>query len=338
MEVIQLPSIESTFAADIQSLVSSLQENGSNVKTILNKEEDGSQTIQFVTPEQLLSIVRLCPNLISIQNLSTTSINIGTMGELRTSCVFLEELSVQHNGTSVFDPMPLFALVTGGNAVLKHLRLPSMNKKLKQYQTFLACCPNLLTLHFDEDTSGGFPARLDWNDIDPIFSTLSERCSLLHTVSLPADCAIHDSTFMSLLNSRTNFLSLSIGNCTRLTSTALEVIADCAGLEVLCLEQCGDIRNDGISFIAKRCSKLRKFTMHNAMRITDDAICVLVSNCGAITDMDLSHCTKLTSMALHAIVAGCAGLVKLNITGCSNIFEADIVEVTKKYPLLELIR
>lgn len=95
----------------------------------------------------------------------------------------------------------------------------------------------------------------------------------------------------------------------------------------LCLSDCKEITDHGLSEISRRCSSLEKLCLTGCIKLTDAGVTALTCdvNTGAVRgqflkELDLTFCTKLTDTGLQNIMQRCKrNLQTLKLNGCVEV-------------------
>ncbi|XP_051151580.1 uncharacterized protein LOC127265687 [Andrographis paniculata] len=151
--------------------------------------------------------------------------------------------------------------------------------------------------------------------------------SSLSILSLRGASRLSDTGLKTLVMSAPLLQSLNLGQCTLLTSDAINYIADCLGsnLKELHIDDCQKINPMLILPAFKKLQYLEVISVAGLLEITDQFVSEMISSCGQhIKEIDLSNCLKLTDSSLKTIGSSCAQLCSLNISNLDELTDLGI--------------
>uniref|UniRef100_A0A915Q098 F-box domain-containing protein n=1 Tax=Setaria digitata TaxID=48799 RepID=A0A915Q098_9BILA len=109
------------------------------------------------------------------------------------------------------------------------------------------------------------------------------------------------------------------GNCIYLEDGQLSAIIEgCELLEVLSLERCSKLSNEGLKIIS-RCTILKELHLAGVTGVTDDTLTSITFNIPLLKVLDISYCKSLTSKGLESL----AMLQNLNHLCVNGIHDFD---------------
>jgi hypothetical protein len=339
VEAMIIPTDNKSWKLDFDLLTGFLQKKGHRVlrlsETHYNEYSYGfyEKIPKYMNSSQLNSVVGFCPNLIELQDLSTESITLVSMGSLRRYCRNLRILSIQHHGSDHWDPTPLIALVAGGDSGITHLRLPSIQKHMSKFAIIARNLKLLQSLRFDRlrDIS-------ELQGDDKTFIAIAENCVQLKALYLPWTRTFGDSSLMALSRGCPALQELDVSHCTRLTSDGLSVFARrCSTLTALDLSGCALVTDEGVVALARHCTALRQLSLDSVALLTDEALTALGAHCRHLRALNLSYCELLTTPGLTALALGCPELTHLQLNFCIGLTSACVEALAEHCPCLRSI-
>ncbi|XP_047967004.1 F-box/LRR-repeat protein 17-like [Salvia hispanica] len=183
----------------------------------------------------------------------------------------------------------------------------------------------------------------------------SQECfSRLTILSLRGACGLSDDGIRNLVKSAPLLRSINLGQCTLLTSAAVNCIADVLGsqlkelyidecnkidamqilpafkkftcLEVLSVAQMRTINDQFVNGLvtASACGKvLKDLDFSDCNILTDNSLKIIGTTCDDLHSLDISNLNKLTDSGLEYLANGCKSIQKLKL--CRNEFSDEAV-------------
>ncbi|KAL3838609.1 hypothetical protein ACJIZ3_023200 [Penstemon smallii] len=146
--------------------------------------------------------------------------------------------------------------------------------------------------------------------------------SSLSIISFRGACRLSDNGFKELLMSAPKLRSVNLGQCTLITSDAINFIADYLGsnLRELYVDDCQKINAMLIVPAIKKFPYLEVLSVAGIKTVNDQFISEVVPVFGQSSkELDLANCTELTDCALKSIGNNCPGLSSLNISNLDKL-------------------
>ncbi|PON41285.1 Leucine-rich repeat, cysteine-containing subtype [Parasponia andersonii] len=169
----------------------------------------------------------------------------------------------------------------------------------------------------------------------------------LTTVSLRGACRLSDVGLKSLVFSAPALRSLNLGQCSLLTSSSIDALADSMGsvlrelylddcqnidvmltlpalkkfeqLEVLSLAGIETVCDDFLmEFISIRGHNMKELVLTDCIKLTDSSLKIIAETCSGLLAIDLRNLCKLTDSALLYLANGCRTIQRLEL--CRNSF------------------
>lgn len=331
VEAMIIPTDNKAWKLDFELLTKFLQRKGHRLlrlsETHYNEYSYGffENIPKYMNSSQLNTAVGFCPNLVELQDLSTESVTLVSMGSLRRHCRNLRILSIQHHASDHWDPTPLMALVAGGDCGVTHLRLPSIQKHMSKFAIIARNLKQLQSLRFDRlrDIS-------ELQGDDKTFIAIAENCVLLKALYLPWTRTFGDSSLTALSRGCPTLQELDVSHCTRLTSDSLCVFARrCVTLTALDLTACALVTDEGVIALARHCTALRELSLDSVALLTDDSLTALGTHCRHLSALNLSYCELLTTPGINALALGCPDLAHLQLNMCIGLTAACVEAIAE---------
>lgn len=162
-------------------------------------------------------------------------------------------------------------------------------------------------------------------------STLARSPNILPsltTISLRGACRLSDVGLSALLSSAPALKSINLGQCSLLTSNAINSIADSLGsiLKELYLDDCEGISNAMLILPAlKKLESLEVLSLAGLQSVCDDFIMELIPVCGHnMKEIVLTDCVLLTDSSIKVVAESCPGLCALEIVNLSKLTDTAI--------------
>ena len=128
-------------------------------------------------------------------------------------------------------------------------------------------------------------------------------------------------------------VSIYPGGYSDIKDDDLGFLRGCPKLNVICLDRCSLISDDGISRIASACPQLHSIFL-DSTDITDSSLRNIGENCHHLRVINVSH-TKATDKGMCAISQTCPQLRYISLKGCSMITSKGICALCLGCTLLE---
>ncbi|XP_042032153.1 protein AMN1 homolog isoform X2 [Salvia splendens] len=188
--------------------------------------------------------------------------------------------------------------------------------------------------------------------LDIAFKDILNKCQecfpTLTILSLRGACGLSDDGLRNLVKSAPLLRSINLGQCTLLTSAAVNCIADVLGsqLRELYIDECNKIdamqilpafkkftclevlsvahmRTINDQFVnglvtASACGKVLKDLDFSDCKLTDNSLKIIGTTCDDLRSLDISNLNKLTDSGLEYLANGCKSIQKLKL--CRNEF------------------
>ncbi|XP_042034445.1 F-box/LRR-repeat protein 17-like isoform X2 [Salvia splendens] len=194
-----------------------------------------------------------------------------------------------------------------------------------------------------------------------------ESFSRLTILSLRGACGLSDDGLRNLVNSAPLLQSINLGQCSLLTSAAVNCIADVLGsqlkelyidkcnkidamqilpafkkftcLEVLSVAQMRTVNDQFVNGLvtASACGKVLKDLDFSDCKLTDNSLKIIATTCDDLSSLDISNLNELTDSGLEYLANGCKSIQKLKLcrNGFSDVAVAAFLENSGE-SLLEL--
>ncbi|XP_057799897.1 uncharacterized protein LOC131015510 [Salvia miltiorrhiza] len=161
--------------------------------------------------------------------------------------------------------------------------------------------------------------------LDIAFSDILNRYrksfSRLTIMSVRGACRLSDDGLRNLVESAPLLRSINLGQCTLLTSDAVNCIANILGSELreLYIDECHKIDVMHIVPAFKKFRYLEVLSVAEIHTVSDQFVNGLVTACGqSLKELDFANCLRLTDHSLKTI-GKCADLRSLNISNLNNL-------------------
>ncbi|XP_042034444.1 protein AMN1 homolog isoform X1 [Salvia splendens] len=156
-----------------------------------------------------------------------------------------------------------------------------------------------------------------------------ESFSRLTILSLRGACGLSDDGLRNLVNSAPLLQSINLGQCSLLTSAAVNCIADVLGsqLKELYIDKCNKIDAMQILPAFKKFTCLEVLSVAQMRTVNDQFVNGLVtaSACGKVLkDLDFSDCNRLTDNSLKIIATTCDDLSSLDISNLNELTDSGL--------------
>nr|XP_043615449.1 F-box/LRR-repeat protein 3 [Erigeron canadensis] len=112
-----------------------------------------------------------------------------------------------------------------------------------------------------------------------------------------------------------NLRLLDVSSCTGLAGSLGEVFRVCSEIRHLCIQDCGRVKNIGLSM---KPLKLVQLDMARS-GVNDDGLVEIVVRCTELVKIDLAGCMHLTTNSVKYLLMKCEKLRELNLMGCPNL-------------------
>ncbi|KAL4222932.1 hypothetical protein ACF0H5_018973 [Mactra antiquata] len=110
-------------------------------------------------------------------------------------------------------------------------------------------------------------------------------------------------------------------------SGAQSVAEHCKCLEVLKLNYCPEVGDEGVKCLANSCFNLKVLEIAGCLSLLDSTVATLTETCKYIQKLKFSGCSKLTSKSLSTVLTRCKHLKYLNIESCHRVADLDLQEL-----------
>ena len=327
IEAMIIPSTDRRWTLDYDLFSTYLKEKGHKLLHLgevhYNQYSYGffEQIPEYLNSTQLTSVLKYCPNLVELEDISTECVTLVTMAALRRNCKYLKVLSIQHHFFEFWDPTPMIALVAGGDCAITHLRLPSIQNFMSKFAIIARNMKQLRYLRFDRLRD---ITALEGDD--QTFIVIAENCLNLESLFLPSTQVLRDSSLAALATGCRALRELDISRCRHVTSTGLTtIVRSCSNLTALNLTECDLISDAGIVALARSCPQLARLNLEHLSLLTDTSLTALGEHCSCLCELNVSYCSLLTTAGLTAVVSGGAQLSKLELNMCTGL-SADCVQ------------
>ncbi|KAK2645236.1 hypothetical protein Ddye_020431 [Dipteronia dyeriana] len=144
----------------------------------------------------------------------------------------------------------------------------------------------------------------------------------LTTLSLCGACRLSDDGLRALVSSAPALRCLNLSQCSLLTSTSFDILADSLGsvLQELYINDCQRIDAMLILPALKKLNHLEVLSVAGIETVSDDFVGAFMSACGHnMKELVLSDCVKLTDFSLKVIAETCPGLCTLDISNLCKL-------------------
>eukprot|EP00439_Symbiodinium_sp_Y106_P086649 s128_g34.t3 len=111
-------------------------------------------------------------------------------------------------------------------------------------------------------------------------------------------------------------------------------------LEILNLDGCQDVDDEGLIAVAQRCRSLRSFSIYWNVKATDEGIgkVLRAQPCGNLQELCFSGCKLLTDATVQRVVGRATNLQRLDLTRCPRVTEMGITLICETLPELRVLR
>ncbi|KAI9191538.1 hypothetical protein LWI28_009766 [Acer negundo] len=161
----------------------------------------------------------------------------------------------------------------------------------------------------------------DYTLLSTIARSLNSLPSLT-TLSLCGACRLSDDGLRALASSAPALRCLNLSQCSLLTSTSIDILADSLGsvLQELYINDCQRIDAMLILPALKKLNHLEVLSVAGIETVSDDFVGEFMSACGHnMKELVLSDCLKLTDFSLKVIAETCPGLCALDISNLCKL-------------------
>ncbi|XP_077239961.1 DNA repair protein rhp7-like [Tasmannia lanceolata] len=156
------------------------------------------------------------------------------------------------------------------------------------------------------------------------------RFHALHTISLRGACRLTDNGLNFLVTS-VPLRSINLGQCSLLTSAAINYLADNLGssLRALYINDCQSIDAMLILPALKRLKELEVLSVAGIQTVCDNFVRELIPVCGPnMKELIFSDCGKLTDASLKVIAETCSGLRALDLVNVRELTDCSVQYIT----------
>lgn len=135
-------------------------------------------------------------------------------------------------------------------------------------------------------------------------------------------------------------LELDITFCHGITNELLKALPKLPALQVLRLDGCQEITDDGLLAVAQRCQNLRCFSVYWNTRATDKGFGIVLRGQKGkeLQSLNFSGCKFLGDETLQRIVAKGTNLEVLDLTRCNKVTDAGVLIVCESLEKLRVLR
>lgn len=316
-------------------------------------------SLNELTDTILMLFVKLCPELISVDLLSTSNLTDTGVIALAKSCPKLTSLNLLGCTNITESGLNAIAQFCSG---LTSLSLDGGNKFTEtSLSTIGKLCSGLTSLNFSDTTfklfeRSGFTDNLiisiaeflpsltsiiltNCHAItDPGLTAIAQKCPNLISICLNEGERLTDIGLIALAKSCPGLTSLNLAFCSKLTDAGVIVLAkSCPGLTALCLNGCKMLTDNGLIALAQSCPGLTSLYLAKCSSLTDTGIINLAKSCPGLNTLSLAYCSKLTDASLTSLAKSCPGLASINLRGCTAITDAGLNALIECCPELTSI-
>ncbi|XP_075674111.1 uncharacterized protein LOC142643386 [Castanea sativa] len=180
----------------------------------------------------------------------------------------------------------------------------------------------------------------------------SNSLAALTTLSLSGACRLSDDGLSKLVSSASALRSLNLSQCSLLTSSGIDTLADSLGsvlrelnltdcqsldpmlilpalkkfeqLQVLSLAGIQNVGDDFLKeFLTARGHNIKELVLADCVKLTDSSFKVISETCPGLCAIDLVNLSKLTDFAIGYLANGCRAIQKLKL--CRNSFSDEAI-------------
>ncbi|KAK7857367.1 uncharacterized protein LOC112039828 [Quercus suber] len=180
----------------------------------------------------------------------------------------------------------------------------------------------------------------------------SNSLAALTTLSLSGACRLSDDGLSKLVSSASALRSLNLSQCSLLTSSSIDTLADSLGsvlrelnltdcqsldsmlilpalkkfeqLQVLSLAGIQNVGDDFLKeFLTARGHNIKELVLADCVKLTDSSFKVISETCPGLCAIDLVNLSKLTDFAIGYLANGCRAIQKLKL--CRNSFSDEAI-------------
>lgn len=289
----------------------------------------------------LINIVKYCPNLKSIILSHNIKINDRPILKIAQYCKKIEEICVfnSHNITDksisklVESCKELKKVIFRGCYMISGFSLSEF--KNLYYIDFSYCnitnndlckiikaSPNLTALYIDSNR----------NITGEVFYDLAGYCSNLEILSL-SWLSVSDDALTEMIKTCPRLQEFRANECRCITYISLSNIAEyCCKLNTIRIENCGEIKDIFLYKLSEHCLGLESLYIESywQFNITDNSLCKLVICCSKLEKLSIMGCKYITDMSICVTAKHGFTLKYVNFMNCKQITEQSIILFNKE--------
>ncbi|KAF5940436.1 hypothetical protein HYC85_021603 [Camellia sinensis] len=144
----------------------------------------------------------------------------------------------------------------------------------------------------------------------------------LAIISLKGACRLTDIALKELLVSAPALQSINLSQCSLLSNTGIDILADSVGaiLKELYIDNCQRIDAMLIAPVMKKFKHLEVLSVAGIQTVCDEFLTDIIPVCGRnLKELDLAGCLKLTDISTEVIGNTCPGMCSLNISNLHKL-------------------
>ncbi|THG17153.1 hypothetical protein TEA_000349 [Camellia sinensis var. sinensis] len=144
----------------------------------------------------------------------------------------------------------------------------------------------------------------------------------LAIISLKGACRLTDIALKELLVSAPALQSINLSQCSLLSNTGIDILADSLGaiLKELYIDNCQRIDAMLIAPVMKKFKHLEVLSVAGIQTVCDEFLTDIIPVCGRnLKELDLAGCLKLTDISTEVIGNTCPGMCSLNISNLHKL-------------------
>ena len=99
-------------------------------------------------------------------------------------------------------------------------------------------------------------------------------------------------------------------------------------MEVLNLESCSAVDDEGVRAVARKCSRLQSINLSQCPKISDASLQELIYRCHDLTHIVIRKCAQITDVSFSQ-AANLPNLLQLDLSDCTQITDRTLANVSK---------
>eukprot|EP00731_Ephydatia_muelleri_P012090 Em0006g984a len=172
-----------------------------------------------------------------------------------------------------------------------------------------------------------------------IIAHIGSNCKAIKHLNIGASCRLLDSKGIAVLNTALSrlkdLISLDLWRCTNCNAATIKVLADnCPNLQELDIGWCSQVLQTGfdILHLSSQCTNLRKLFFTRGTAVDSHYLEILANHCPTLEQLDILGANSATPDSVNEVAKKCRNLKFFDVSFCSQINEAFVTDLRKKYP------